>query len=41
LQERLNSRFESGEFEEYYDIHDYITENFEVLELSDFIEIEW
>lgn len=41
LQERLNSRFESGEFEQYYDIHDYITENFEVLEMSDFIEIEW
>ena len=41
LQERLNNRFESGEFEQYYDIHDYITENFEVLEMSDFIEIEW
>ena len=41
LQKRLDHRFESGEFQNYYDIDDYITENFEVLKMADFIEIEW
>ena len=41
LQDMLNNRFESGEFEQYSEIDDYIMENFEVLELSDFTEIEW
>ena len=41
LQELLNNRFESGKFEQYSDIDDYITENFEVLQMTDFIEIEW
>ena len=41
LQELLNNRFESGEIEQYGDVVDYIDENFEVLKMSDFIEIEW
>ena len=41
LQELLNNRFESGKFEQYSDIDDYIMENFEVLQMADFIEIEW
>ena len=41
LQELLNNRFESGNFEQYSDIDDYIKENFEVLQMADFIEIEW
>lgn len=41
LQELLNNRFESGNFEQYSEIDDYITENFEVLQMVDFIEIEW
>ena len=41
LQDMLNNRFESGEFEQYSEIYDYIMENFEVLEVSDFTEIEW
>ena len=41
LQQLLNNRFESGKFQDYYDIDNYITENFEVLQMADFIEIEW
>ena len=41
LQRRLDHRFESGEFQNYYDIDDYITENFEVLKIAGFIDIEW
>ena len=41
LQERLRNRFENGEFEKYYEIDDYIVENFELLKMSDFFEIEW
>ena len=41
LQELLNNRFESGKFEQYSEIDEYITENFEVLQMADFIEIEW
>ena len=43
LQILLNNRFdENNQFESNYQaIYDYITENFEVLEIHDFIEIEW
>ena len=41
LQELLNNRFEIGKFEQYSDIDDYIMENFEVLQMTDFVEIEW
>ena len=43
LQTLLNNRFdENNQFESnYLAIYDYITENFEVLEIHDFIEIEW
>lgn len=43
LQILLNNRFdENNQFESNYQaIYDYITENFEVLEMHDFIEIEW
>ena len=41
LQRRLDHRFESGEFQNYCDIDDYITENFEVLDIAEFIDIEW
>ena len=41
LQDKLNNRFESEEFEEYENVIDYIDENFEVLKMSNFFEIEW
>ena len=43
LQTLLNNRFdENNQFESNYQaIYDYITENFEVLKMRDFIEIEW
>lgn len=41
LQDKLSNRFESGEIEQYGDVIDYIDENFEVLEMSNFFEIEW
>lgn len=43
LQTLLNNRFdENNQFESNYQaIYDYITKNFEVLEMHDFIEIEW
>lgn len=43
LQTLLNNRFdENNQFESnYLSIYDYITENFEVLKMHDFIEIEW
>ena len=43
LQNMLNNRFdEENELcDDYGAIHEYITENFEVLQMADFIEIEW
>lgn len=42
LQDKLSNRFESGEFEQYSEIGDYIIENFEILEMSgEIVEIEW
>ena len=43
LQKLLNNRMdENNQFESnYHAIYDYIVENFEVLDLSDYIEIEW
>lgn len=41
LQELLNNRFESGEIEQYGDVIHYMNENFEVLKMSNFFEIEW
>ena len=41
LQELLNNRFESGEIEHYGDVIHYMNENFEVLKMSSFFEIEW
>lgn len=43
LQEKLDDRYyEENEFSsDYGTIDDYIMENFEVLKMSDFIEIEW
>lgn len=43
LQEMLDNRFEEeNEFNgEYGAIHNYILENFEVLNISDCIDIEW
>ena len=43
LQEKLDDRFdEENEFDgEYGAIYDYIVKHFEVLKMSDFMEIEW
>jgi radical SAM superfamily enzyme YgiQ (UPF0313 family) len=41
LQELLDDRFESEEFEQYGSVIDYMEENFEVLKMSNFFEIEW
>ena len=41
LQDKLGNRFDSGEIEQYGDVVDYIDENFEVLKMSNFFEIEW
>lgn len=41
LQDKLNNRFESGEIEQYGDVISYMDENFEVLKMSNFFEIEW
>ena len=43
MQEKLDNRHdEENEFSsDYGAIDDYIMENFEVLKMSDFVEIEW
>ena len=37
----LQKMIDDGEFEDFSEMFDYITENFEVLNMTDFIEIEW
>lgn len=41
LQDKLSNRFESGEIEQYGDVIDYMEENFEMLKMSYFFELEW
>lgn len=43
LQEMLNNRFdEENNFTNYYGaIYDYLVENFEILDISNRIEVEW